>query len=229
MNCENVCPKCKEIDQVRRVQSIVVEGTKRIYSKRVVPIVDSDAVYSGSYNNIVSYRPYTTLQQVSNQESHYTELAKLLSFPDKPLRDYFGKQFSKPIYPTRDQTGENTLGLAIAISVLITLFFVYETRSLSQGITTGIISSIIPFFLLIKLGKFFEFMNVTGRKYKEELQNYQNELKLWEKNVNNKLHDPYKRWQETYYCSRCGLIFLPSQAVGHEPSEMVRFLLRDLR
>jgi hypothetical protein len=72
-------------------------------------------------------------------------------------------------------------------------------------------------------------MNVTGRKYKEELQNYQNELKLWEKNVNNKLHDPYKRWQETYYCSRCGLIFLPSQAVGHEPSEMVRFLLRDLR
>jgi hypothetical protein len=50
MNCENVCPKCKEIDQVRRVQSIVVEGTKRIYSKRVVPIVDSDAVYSGSYN-----------------------------------------------------------------------------------------------------------------------------------------------------------------------------------
>lgn len=220
------CPKCNRIDFVKKVPVIVKDGRKTTYAQKTVPVLHSDPVYSGRYNDIVSFDVYQTLETVTDTKSEYTALATNLLFPNEPLWQVLIQTAPPPEYPKEPPLADSTawmVGIGIGFAVIICLMI----GSFSDFIFF-IIYGLIPGWVIGKVIKNLSKNDLPHRQYREAYAKAQEESKVW-RQVNDDFGRPLREiYAQLLYCGRCGCVYFPGIQLSCEPNKnsIANLLLR---
>lgn len=193
-----VCPKCGRADAVRKVTSIVNDGTTRTESNRLGMSISGDEI---AFNS-----------GLGNSVSH-TELASTLAAPRKPSQP--SRKGLSAIFPGfRLNCAGSFLGL-IMLSMVCSFPVLYPTyRENPLLIFVPVIIFVASAIVLMRwvwLSKRRE-----AQMLREGEAHYPLEIEQWKRAL--------ARWEQLYYCYRDDGVFLPHHAVLVPIAQMKQYL-----
>jgi hypothetical protein len=193
-----VCPKCGRVDAIRKVTSIVDEGTTYTESNRLgMSISGDDTQFYSGFGRSVSR----------------TELASALASPHKPTQPF--RQGWSGIFPNFHwNCAGSILGLMIlgAVCSFPLLFTTYRENPLL--IFVPVIIVILAATILIRWAW------LSNRRETKSLREaqaaYPVQVEQWKR--------AHERWERLYYCHRDDGVFIPAQTRLIPVNQMQAFL-----
>lgn len=193
-----VCPKCGRADAVRKVTSIVSEGT-----------VTTDMSGLG----IATSEHGGELVGMMGSATSRSVLAARLAPPVKPAQA-FGYGWVGVFLFSRIGLGLFTLALILAIVACSFPILVGAYRENPALVLIPIVG--VTVFVVLLLRWIVVSLVREVRKLRDERAGYPAEVEIWERS--------YARWKELYYCSRDDGVFLPNQTVLVPSAQMKPYL-----
>lgn len=197
MSTSLVCPKCKEIDMVRKVSSVVSGGTS--VGRYAGPTAGASINLGTRRTSVSSY--YTNLTG-----SSWTAISARLTPPLQPTyKSVFGIYFGIGI-------GVIALSFLLVIPWLMTVLFPSRFTIIewllyllfimtATGVTVGAILIIVGI--------------IREKKNKEEANNA---IPGWVRAL--------QRWDRLYYCARDDGVFIPEEGIFVPTPRMVEYIYR---
>lgn len=193
-----VCPKCGRADAVRKVTSIVDEGTTFTESNRLgMSIGGGDAEFYSGFGNSVSR----------------TGLATTLAAPKKPTQPF--RRGWSGIFPNVRWTCAGSILALIMCSAICSfplLFWNYRENPLLIFVPVVIFLSAA--ILLIRWAWLSNRREIGTLR--EEQEQFPLQLEAWNRAID--------RWRQLYYCHRDDGVFIPAQTRLIPVNEMGVFL-----
>jgi len=213
----DACPKCKSIDQIQKLSTIVTSGTRTTSG---VSATLGETNLAGSQRHYAQGTGYVGSSELSGKAysasstlidaTEQSELAKKLASPRKPKepvlkRPGFGDWFSSAF---------GVVGLVAAIAGAT---FLAEPWGIIGGIVGFIGGMVIAVFLAIQFDSlvFGESRKKAEKQFEIEKDKYSKDILAWEK--------AKQRWETMYYCYRDDIVFVPGENETAIPDQLIGF------
>ncbi|MBE2183482.1 MAG: hypothetical protein IAE89_08665 [Anaerolineae bacterium] len=193
-----VCPKCGQADAVRKVTSIINDGTTHTESNRIgMSISGNDTAFYSGLGNSVSH----------------TGLASALAAPKKPSQP--SRKGLSAIFPSFRLTCTGSILGLIMLSVVCSFPALYPTyRENPLLIFIPVVIFVVAAIVLMR------WVWLSKRRETQILRegdtHYSLEMEQWKRAL--------ARWEELYYCYRDDGVFLPNHAVFVPIARMKQYL-----
>lgn len=217
----NICPKCKSIDQIQKLSTIVTAGTRNTSGVSATMeganLVGSQRHYAqkGGYvgSSELSGKAYSASSTLINA-TEQSNLAKRLSPPREPQepelnRPGFGEWYSNAV---------GTVGLVVSIAGLLWLAKPWGVIGGIVGVIGGMVVSVTLFFLFESL-VFGSSRKRAKEQFEIEKQKYARDILAWEK--------AEQRWETMYYCYRDDVVFVPGENAAVTPNHLIAFCYKN--
>jgi len=210
-----ICHLCNSREGIKKVSSIVAEGTNVHKAERVVPVMYSESVTtpifistSNGYNDgfTESYRTYTRLETVKETSLSSTVIAQSLAFPDRTtLINIFSSKNPRPAQPKLYVPGPEQYIFSVFPAVIVGLV-VY---GLWEGWFIPTLLTIATFYFLHPRVSKLVISKEKKEKNRQLMEQYKQAMAAWEAKANQFIKLVGITWNNLFYCHRCDSLFIP--------------------
>jgi len=213
----NACPKCKSIDQIRKLSTIVTSGTRTTSG---VSATLGETNLAGSQRHHAQGTGYVGSSELSGKAysasstlidaTEQSELAKKLASPRKPKAPELER-------PEVDDWFIAMFGVVALVPAIAGAALLAKPWGIIGGIVGFIVGIAISGFLVIQFASpiFDERREKAEKQFEIEKEKHGKDILAWKK--------AKQRWETMYYCYRDDIIFVPGENETAIPDQLIGF------
>ena len=196
-----LCPRCGQLDAVRKVSSIVTEGVSVGQYQSVAPVQWQGKTY---------YLP------AQRDVSFSTVLAQRLAPPRQPQKPKIRSSFVSSII-MMGLIVPSCFVMALVLGLIESALGIRDFASTGPGICLFLVGTVVVATLLVLAIPPTRSMLTRERQDNmQRLEKYNLRVRKWPQAVD--------RWQQLHYCGRCDGVFIPGQGRFVPIEQMESFL-----